>query len=199
MKTFSEKLQLRVVNYNTDYKYYENDRLRTDWLLELGKTNIEENESELNNFLGTCLEILDTHAPRKQKWARGDHMPFMNFMNKTLSKEIILPMALEYYKKLLLKHFTERFIFALFPEFVYNVLSKIVYLNFFLQHSQDKTSTLKCLPPAWHFEKRLQHRGFPDTFEKNFKKTFFIELHWVTAFKCHFQGTIQQSLKTIKK
>ena len=31
-----------------------------------------------------CKSTLDQHAPRKQKYARGNHMPFMN---KTLSKE----------------------------------------------------------------------------------------------------------------
>ena len=30
--------------------------------------------------------MLDQHVPRKQKYARGNHMPFMN---KTLSKEIM--------------------------------------------------------------------------------------------------------------
>ena len=36
MKTFFETLQPRVVNY-IDYKYFENDRLGTDLLSELGK------------------------------------------------------------------------------------------------------------------------------------------------------------------
>ena len=33
-----------------------------------------------------CRSVLDQHAPRKQKYARGNHMPFMN---KTLSKVIM--------------------------------------------------------------------------------------------------------------
>ena len=40
MKTYSEELQLRVVNYR-DYKYFENDRFRTELLSELGNANIE--------------------------------------------------------------------------------------------------------------------------------------------------------------
>ena len=40
MKTFFEKLQPRVVNYR-DYKYFENDRSRTDLLSEFGKGNTE--------------------------------------------------------------------------------------------------------------------------------------------------------------
>ena len=33
-----------------------------------------------------CRSVLDQHAPRKQKYARGNHMPFMN---KTLSKVVM--------------------------------------------------------------------------------------------------------------
>ena len=85
MKTFFEKLQPRVVYYR-DYKHFENDKFRTDLLSEFGKANIEENENGLNNLLNACIRILDIHAPRKQKYSRGNHMPFMN---KALSKEIM--------------------------------------------------------------------------------------------------------------
>ena len=40
IKTYSEKLQPRVVNYR-DYRYLENDRFRTDLLSEFGNANIE--------------------------------------------------------------------------------------------------------------------------------------------------------------
>ena len=85
MKTFFEKLQPGVVNYR-DYRYFENDRFTTDLLSEFGKANIEEKENGLNNLLNACKRILDIHAPRKQKYARGNRMPFMN---KVLSKEIM--------------------------------------------------------------------------------------------------------------
>ena len=85
MKTFFEKLQPRVVNYR-DNKHFENDKFKADLLSEFGKANIEENENRLNKLLNACKRILDIHAPRKQKYARGNHMPFMN---KALSKEIM--------------------------------------------------------------------------------------------------------------
>ena len=85
MKILFEKLQPRVVNYR-DYKHFENHKFRTDLLSELSKANIEENENGLNNLNNACKRILDIHAPRKQKYARGNHMPFMN---KALSKEIM--------------------------------------------------------------------------------------------------------------
>ena len=75
MKATFEKLQPRVVNYR-DYEYFENYRFRADLLSELSQANIEENEEGLR----------DLHAPRKQKYARGNHMPFMN---RALSKEIM--------------------------------------------------------------------------------------------------------------
>ena len=85
MKATFEKLQPRLVNYR-DYKYFENCRFRADLLSELSKENIEENEEGLSDFLDTCKRILDLHVPRKQKYARGNHMPFMN---RALSKEIM--------------------------------------------------------------------------------------------------------------
>ena len=83
--TFFEKLQPRVANYR-DYKYFGNGRFRTDLLPEFGKAKMEENENGLNNLLNACKKILDIHASRRLKYARGSHMPFMN---KALSKEIM--------------------------------------------------------------------------------------------------------------
>ena len=85
MKATFEKLQPRVV-YCRDYKYFENYRFRADLLSELSKANIEENEEGLSDLLSTCKIILDLHAPRKQKYARGNHIPFMN---RGLSKDIM--------------------------------------------------------------------------------------------------------------
>ena len=56
-----------------------------DLLSELSKANTEENEERLSDFLSACKRILDLHAPRKQKYARGNHM---SFMSRAVSKEI---------------------------------------------------------------------------------------------------------------
>ena len=58
---------------------------------ELSKANIEENEEGLSDFISTCKRILDLHALRKQKYARGNHMPLMN---RALSIEILRTMRL---------------------------------------------------------------------------------------------------------
>ena len=47
--------------------------------------NYPDNNS-FDEFFNTCQSTFDQHAPRKQKYARGNHMPFMT---KTLSKEIM--------------------------------------------------------------------------------------------------------------
>ena len=85
MKATFTKLQPRAVNYR-NYKYFENCRFRAELLSELSKANIEENEEGLNDFLNTCKRILDLHAPRKQKCARGNYMPFIN---RAVSKEVM--------------------------------------------------------------------------------------------------------------
>ena len=53
---------------------------------ELSKAIIEENEEGLSDFLSTGKRILGLHVPLKQKYARGNHVPFMN---RALSKEIM--------------------------------------------------------------------------------------------------------------
>ena len=55
-------------------------------MLEFDKANMERKDNRLNNLLNACKRILDIHAPRKQKYARSNHM---NFMKKALSKEIM--------------------------------------------------------------------------------------------------------------
>ena len=54
---------------------------------KFGKANTKEKENGLNNLLNAYKRILDIHTPRKQKYARGSHM---NFMNEALSKEIMI-------------------------------------------------------------------------------------------------------------
>ena len=55
-----EKLQPREVNYR-DYKYFENNKFRTDLLSEFGKANIKDRENGLNNLLNGYKRILEIH------------------------------------------------------------------------------------------------------------------------------------------
>ena len=51
---------------------------------EFSKQNFEENS--LEKFLETCNNVLDKNAPRKSKFLRGNHSPFIN---RELSKAIM--------------------------------------------------------------------------------------------------------------
>ena len=80
-----EKLKPRIVNYR-DYKFFDNARYRNDLLQEISSSYLEFNDNGFSGFFDICLTTLDQHAPRKKKYTRDNHMPFMN---KTLSKEIM--------------------------------------------------------------------------------------------------------------
>ena len=85
MKTSFERLKPRVINYR-DHKSFENKLFREELLFELSTSTSEENADDLEEFIKICQKTLNHHAPAKQKFARGNHLPFMN---KTLSKVIM--------------------------------------------------------------------------------------------------------------
>ena len=84
MKASFPRLQPRIINYN-DYKHFQNDVFRKELLCKLLDVSIDENEG-FSIFSDICKKILNYHAPCKQKYALGNHLPFKS---KTLSKEIM--------------------------------------------------------------------------------------------------------------
>ena len=80
-----QKLKPRVINYR-DYKHFNNEKFRDDLPSEISNSHMEFDNKGSDKFFNMYRSTLDQHAPRKQKYARGNHMPFMN---KTLSKEIM--------------------------------------------------------------------------------------------------------------
>ena len=84
-KMTSQELNPRIINYR-DYKFFDNIRYRNDLLQEISSSYLEFNDNGFSGFFDICRTTLDQHAPRKKKYARGNHMPFIN---KTLSKEIM--------------------------------------------------------------------------------------------------------------
>ena len=85
MKASFQRLQPRIINYR-DYRRFQNDVFREELLSELLDVSIGENEEDFSNFLDICKKNVNYHAPCKQNYVRGNHLPFMN---KTLSKEIM--------------------------------------------------------------------------------------------------------------
>ena len=82
--TTYKKFQPRIIPYG-DYKNFQNDIYR-DESPKLLNIVSENNNIGLNEFLSICMDTLDQYAPCKQKYIRGNHLPFMN---KTISKEIM--------------------------------------------------------------------------------------------------------------
>ena len=58
-------------------------------------------DQDVDDFLISCNKILDQYAPRKKKYVRGNHSPFMN---KNFSKAIMLRTKL---RNIFLKNRTE--------------------------------------------------------------------------------------------
>ena len=83
MKIYVKKQKSNIIYYR-DYKNFSNDQFRTDFLNELTKDHIPV--SRLDVFTGTALQILDKHAPMKQKSIRANESPFMT---KNLKKEMM--------------------------------------------------------------------------------------------------------------
>ena len=78
MKKYYKKLEPVTINYR-DYKSFDGNKFRTDL-----KNKLDNSESlSVEEFITFFNEIIDLHAPKKQKVARGNNAPFMN---KTLSK-----------------------------------------------------------------------------------------------------------------
>ena len=85
IKASFQRLQPRIINY-MDYIRFQNNVFREELLSELLNVNIEENEEDFSNFLDICKKNINYHAPCKQKYARGNLLPFIN---KTVSKQIM--------------------------------------------------------------------------------------------------------------
>ena len=80
-----QKLKPRVISYR-EYNHFNNETYKNEFLSEISNSCLNFNDSGFNDFFDICRAILDQHASRKQKYARGNHMPFMN---KAISKEIM--------------------------------------------------------------------------------------------------------------
>ena len=86
IKTSYRKSQPKIIHYR-NYKNFSNDIFR-DSLQKILPQNLGNScNQDVDDFLISCNKILDQYAPRKKKYVRGNHSPFMN---KNLSKAIML-------------------------------------------------------------------------------------------------------------
>ena len=85
MKKSFKKVQPRIINYRS-YKHFSNDTFRKDLIDKLSNEKFVINDDGLKRFCEPSVNILNKHAPRKKRHARGNQMPFFT---KELSKEIM--------------------------------------------------------------------------------------------------------------
>ena len=84
MKKSFRKFHPRFINYRY-YKKLSNEACR-DCLLENFPKEVFENDDEgFQRFFDINLQVLNQHAPQKNKYVLGNQIPFMT---KQLSKEI---------------------------------------------------------------------------------------------------------------
>ena len=85
MRKIFKKLKPRAINYRS-YKHFLNEACRESLLDELSKEVFVNNDDGLQRFCDININILNSHAPRNRKLARGNQMPFIT---KDLSKAIM--------------------------------------------------------------------------------------------------------------
>ena len=67
-------------------KSFKLQRFREELLFKLSNSTLGKNADGLEEFIKICQKTLNQHVPAKQKFVRGNHLPFMD---KTLSKAIM--------------------------------------------------------------------------------------------------------------
>ena len=92
LKRYFKKNDPITVNYR-DFKSFDGIKFRNDLIRKLEKIE----KLNIDEFKNAFMELLDKHAPMKQKVVRGNNAPFMN---KTLSKAFMHRTKLKnrYYK-----------------------------------------------------------------------------------------------------
>ena len=83
LKTYFQKQAPKIILYR-DYKHFDENTFRSQ-LNECIDT-IKKDELNYENLEKICLELLNRHAPLKEKSIRANHA---SFMTKTLSKAIM--------------------------------------------------------------------------------------------------------------
>ena len=81
------KLKPRVINHR-DYKHFNNEKLRGDLLPEISSSYLEFDNSSFDYFFDMYQSTLNQHGPGKQKYVRGNHMPFieLDFLKRNQEK-----------------------------------------------------------------------------------------------------------------
>ena len=84
LKMFYAKQKPRIIKYS-DYKNFNKNTFRMDLLKELSLSNLQEGDFDKFKFI--VSNLLESHAPLKEKYIRRNQAPFMN---KSVRKAIMV-------------------------------------------------------------------------------------------------------------
>ena len=82
LKIYLQKREAKVTNYR-DYQNFSNEEFRQQVLKDILKATQIGGIISYEFFLSICHRALDSRAPKKQKYVRSNHSPFIN---KTILK-----------------------------------------------------------------------------------------------------------------
>ena len=85
LKICFQKREAKVINYR-DYRNFSNEEFRQQVLKDILKTTQNGDIVSYEFFLSIFQQALDSRAPKKQKYVRSNHSPFIN---KTILKAIM--------------------------------------------------------------------------------------------------------------
>ena len=82
LKIYFQEREAKVINYR-DYRNFPNEEFRQQVLQDILKATQKSYIVSYESFLSICQQALDSRAPKKQKYVRSNHSPFIN---KTILK-----------------------------------------------------------------------------------------------------------------
>ena len=85
LKICFQKREAKIINYR-DYRNFSSEEFRQQVLKDILKTTQNGDIVSYKFFLSICQQALDSTAPKKQKYVRSNHSPFIN---KTILKAIV--------------------------------------------------------------------------------------------------------------
>ena len=85
LKIYFQKREVKVVNYRY-YPNFSNEKFRQQVLKDILKATLIGDIVCYESILSICQQALDSRAPKKQKYVRSNHSPFIN---KTILKTIM--------------------------------------------------------------------------------------------------------------
>ena len=77
MKVFYKKQKPTIITYRS-YKHFSNEVFMADVQNRISQVTSENNELEFDIFKTALNEVIQRHAPIKQRYVRANQAPFIN-------------------------------------------------------------------------------------------------------------------------